>query len=103
MYQRSLLDRGPRRADPPSMSDRDQMLDIRQAAELLNVSETSLRRWTNAGQLACLRVGRKRERRFRRADRLAFMEEQPRPTQEGVARGQPVYLRHSEIDGIPVS
>jgi transcriptional repressor of dcmA and dcmR len=59
------------------MADRDELLDIKQAADLLNVSETSLRRWTNAGQLACLRVGRKRERRFRRADLLAFMEEQP--------------------------
>jgi transcriptional repressor of dcmA and dcmR len=59
------------------MADRDQLLDIKQAAEFLRVSETSLRRWTNAGELACLRVGRKRERRFRRADLLAFMEEQP--------------------------
>src|SRR5258707_15875724 len=103
MYQRSLFDQGPRRADPPSMSDRDQMLDIRQAAELLNVSETSLRRWTNAGRLACLRVGRRRERRFRRADLLAFMEEQPAG---GTA---PVRDRASEpagqtvIDGLPVA
>jgi transcriptional repressor of dcmA and dcmR len=59
------------------MADRDELLDIKQAADFLNVSETSLRRWTNAGRLACLRVGRKRERRFRRADLLAFTEEQP--------------------------
>jgi excisionase family DNA binding protein len=58
-------------------SDNDDLLDIKQAAQFLNVSETSLRRWTNAGRLACLRVGRKRERRFRRADLLAFLEEQP--------------------------
>jgi transcriptional repressor of dcmA and dcmR len=58
-------------------TDQDDLLDIKQAAQFLNVSETSLRRWTNAGQLACLRVGRKRERRFRRADLLAFIEEQP--------------------------
>lgn len=55
----------------------DDLLDIKQAAQFLNVSETSLRRWTNAGRLACLRVGRKRERRFRRADLLAFVEDQP--------------------------
>jgi transcriptional repressor of dcmA and dcmR len=55
----------------------DDLLDIKQAAQFLNVSETSLRRWTNAGRLACLRVGRKRERRFRRADLLGFAEEQP--------------------------
>jgi transcriptional repressor of dcmA and dcmR len=49
------------------------LLDIREAAEFLRVSETSLRRWTNAGQLPCLRIGGRRERRFRRADLLAFM------------------------------
>jgi len=59
------------------MSQPDEYLDIEQAARLLNVSETSLRRWTNSGRLACLRVGRRRERRFRRADLLGFMEEQP--------------------------
>ena len=58
------------------MTEQD-FLDIKQAARLLQVSETSLRRWTNAGLLACLRIGRKRERRFRRADLVAFMEEQP--------------------------
>jgi excisionase family DNA binding protein len=59
-------------------NNRDELLDIKQAAEFLKVSETSLRRWTNSGRLACLRVGRKRERRFRRADLLAFLEEQPK-------------------------
>jgi transcriptional repressor of dcmA and dcmR len=59
------------------MTDSEQLLDIEQAARFLNVSETSLRRWTNAGRLACLRVGRRRERRFRTADLLSFMESQP--------------------------
>jgi len=51
------------------MSEPHEYLNIEQAARLLNVSETSLRRWTNSGRLACLRVGRRRERRFRRAGR----------------------------------
>jgi transcriptional repressor of dcmA and dcmR len=59
------------------MSDANDLLDIGEAAEFLSVSETSLRRWTNAGVLPCLRVGQRRERRFRRADLLAFMENQP--------------------------
>src|SRR5688572_10168717 len=59
------------------MSEAEELLDIEQAARFLNVSETSLRRWTNAGRLACLRVGRRRERRFRTADLLSFMERQP--------------------------
>src|SRR5688500_9231513 len=53
------------------------LLDIKQAALFLNVSETSLRRWTNDGRLACLRVGGRHARRFRRADLIAFLERQP--------------------------
>ncbi len=52
------------------------LLTIKQAARLLNVSEVSLRRWTNSGQLSCLRVGAHRARRFRRSDLMAFMEKQ---------------------------
>jgi transcriptional repressor of dcmA and dcmR len=59
------------------MNDPGELLTIEQAAGFLKVSEASLRRWTNAGRLACLRVGRRRERRFRRADLLAFLEHQP--------------------------
>src|SRR2546426_1190439 len=59
------------------------LLDISEAAAFLSVSETSLRRWTNRGRLRCLRVGGRRERRFRRDDLLAFLGEQgrtdPRP------------------------
>ena len=50
-----------------------ELLDIREAAAFLRVSETSLRRWTNAGQLPCLRIGGRRERRFRRTDLLTFL------------------------------
>src|SRR5258706_12229565 len=50
-----------------------ELLDIREAAALLRVSETSLRRWTNAGRLPCLRVGGRRERRFRRGGLLGFL------------------------------
>ena len=57
------------------MSDPDELLDIGEAAKFLSVSETSLRRWTNAGVLSCLRIGLRRERRFRRSDLLAFMEQ----------------------------
>ena len=57
------------------MSDTIELLDISEAAQVLNVSETSLRRWTNVGVLPCLRIGLRRERRFRRADLLSFMEQ----------------------------
>src|SRR5207244_2512321 len=58
----------------PMQADMAELLDIREAAGFLRVSETSLRRWTNAGQLPCLRIGGRRERRFRRAGRLVVAE-----------------------------
>lgn len=65
------------------MAPEVELLDIAQAAALLNVSEMSLRRWTNTGQLPCLRIGGRRERRFRRADLLAFAEGQSTPKRAG--------------------
>jgi transcriptional repressor of dcmA and dcmR len=83
------------------MTAPSELLDIKQAAHLLHVSETSLRRWTNAGQLACLRVGRRRERRFRRSDLLAFMEHQPADV---AARAVSAGARHQAvIGGIPLT
>jgi len=59
------------------VSSEPELLDIKQAASLLQVSEASLRRWTNAGLLASFRVGGRRERRFRRDDLLAFLDAPP--------------------------
>lgn len=56
------------------MADNQEFLTITEAAEFLQVSETSLRRWTNSGQLRCFRVGGRRERRFLREDLVAFMQ-----------------------------
>jgi excisionase family DNA binding protein len=53
------------------------LLDIEGAARFLGVSKTSLRRWTNSGLLACVRVGGRKERRFRLEDLTAFLQEQP--------------------------
>jgi excisionase family DNA binding protein len=52
----------------------EKLLNVKQAAELLNVSEMTVRRWTNAGLLACFRIGRKRERRFYPSDIQQFIE-----------------------------
>jgi excisionase family DNA binding protein len=76
------------------VTDREPLLDIQEAAGFLNVSETSLRRWTNAGRLSCVRVGRRRERRFRRADLLAFLEHQVAPSRPSD--------RYATIEGVPV-
>jgi excisionase family DNA binding protein len=46
----------------------ERLFDIKDAAEFLNVSEMTIRRWTNSGKLKCYRVGGKRERRFHKSD-----------------------------------
>lgn len=49
------------------------LLTIKEAASYLNVSEMSIRRWTNSGKLKCLRVGQKNERRFRIEDIKSYI------------------------------
>ena len=55
------------------MPEKQRFLTIGEAAQFLNVSEVSLRRWTNSGKLRCFRVGGRSERRFLIDDLLAFM------------------------------
>ena len=50
------------------------VISIKEAAAYLNVSEMSIRRWTNNGKLKCFRVGQKRERRFKIEDLQAFLQ-----------------------------
>lgn len=45
-------------------SELENLLNVKEAAAFLNVSEMTIRRWTDAGLLPCYRVGKKRERRF---------------------------------------
>jgi len=51
----------------------DSLLNTREAADLLRVSEASIRRWSDSGVLPARRVGGRRERRFDRADLERFL------------------------------
>ena len=51
----------------------EKLFTIKEAAGFLNVSEMSLRRWTNSGKLKCYRVGGKNERRFTRQELENFL------------------------------
>lgn len=55
------------------MHNINQFLTISEAARLLKVSKTSLRRWTNDGRLRCYRVGYRGERRFLQDDLLTLV------------------------------
>lgn len=53
------------------------------------MSEASIRRWSDAGLLSAQRVGRRRERRFARADLQRFLGQVPGDTQAGVTANLP--------------
>jgi len=53
------------------------LLNVKQAAEFLNVSEMTIRRWTNQGLLNCYRVGKRQARRFKSRDLMAWLERHP--------------------------
>jgi excisionase family DNA binding protein len=84
-------------------TDVNDLLDIGEAARFLNVSATSLRRWTNAGVLECLRIGKRRERRFRRAALLAFMEQPTVAQRSAGATGRSPANRDSAAESHAVS
>src|SRR6202521_2845109 len=84
-------------------TDVNDLLDIGEAARFLNVSVTSLRRWTNAGVLECLRIGKRRERRFRRAALLAFMEQPAVAQRSAGATGRSPSTRDSAAERLTVS
>src|SRR5258708_31825472 len=49
------------------------MLNTAEAADLLGVSEASVRRWGDAGLFPMQRVGKRQDRRFQRSDLEAFL------------------------------
>ncbi|HET6309480.1 MAG TPA: MEDS domain-containing protein [Candidatus Nitrosotalea sp.] len=49
------------------------LYNTREAAQFLRVSEASIRRWSDFGLLPSHRVGRRRERRFAKADLVLFL------------------------------
>ncbi len=46
----------------------EELLTVRQVTAILNVSPGTARRWADQGYLTCVRVGPRRDRRFRRGD-----------------------------------
>lgn len=61
----------------------ERLLNIKEAAEILNVCEMTVRRWTNSGSLHCYRVGGKLERRFRKQDLQDYLEKGGVRTENG--------------------
>jgi excisionase family DNA binding protein len=57
------------------------LLNTREAAQFLRVSEASIRRWSDSGLLRAQRVGGRRERRFMQGDLLGFLAQPSTETQ----------------------
>jgi excisionase family DNA binding protein len=76
----------------------EELLNIKQAAKILNASVISLRRWSDSGKLPCLRVGVKRERRFLLSDLYAYLELEVAPNRDD----SPVRMAYIELEGIAI-
>ncbi|MEE8373026.1 MAG: helix-turn-helix domain-containing protein [Dehalococcoidia bacterium] len=51
------------------------MLTARQVSDFLQVSISTVRRWSSSGMLKCYRVGSRGDRRYQRDDVLRFLQE----------------------------
>lgn len=56
------------------MAKRTKLLKIREAAEMLSVNPETLRRWDRQGKLKAIRVGSRRDRRYRQQDIFGLMD-----------------------------
>ena len=57
------------------------LMTLDDAAAFLGVAKITLRRWTVNGQLRCVRVGSRRDRRFRKSDLDAYIRRNTTDTQ----------------------
>ena len=64
------------------------MLTIRQVAAFMNVSISTVRRWSDKGMLDCYHVGSRGDRRYRRRDILQFLEKSTRHLRAGTIQGK---------------
>jgi len=55
------------------MTIQEPLMTIHEVAQFLKVAPATVRRWTDAGQLKCYRVGNKKERRFEKNDVLRYL------------------------------
>lgn len=81
----------------------ESLLNIKQAAKILNASEISLRRWSDAGKLPCMRIGARRERRFRLSDLLAYLEQDQTQDDTAIVMHAADRIAHINLAGISIN
>jgi len=80
----------------------EELLNIKQAAKILNASAISLRRWSDSGRLPCLRVGIKRERRFRLSDLYKYLEQGPSSRNNVRIKNSKSRIAQIDLEGISI-
>jgi excisionase family DNA binding protein len=64
----------------PKAHPGEALLNTAEAARFLRVSQASIRRWSDAGNLPSHRLGRRNERRFAESDLVAFLNRADNPS-----------------------
>jgi excisionase family DNA binding protein len=54
--------------------DNSKLIDIEEAARILKVHKETLRRWDNSGKLKAVRVGSRKDRKYKAADIINALE-----------------------------
>ncbi len=57
------------------MSEKTKLIRIKEAAEMLGVNPETLRRWDNQGRLQAVRMGKRKDRRYKVEDLQKIIEE----------------------------
>ncbi|MBI2882479.1 MAG: MEDS domain-containing protein [Candidatus Methylomirabilis oxyfera] len=73
------------------------LLNTKEAAKFLAVSEASVRRWADAGILPCRRIGGRRERRFTKDDLLFVLKKEKRPATASSMRQNFILIEGVEV------
>ncbi|MCA9253656.1 MAG: helix-turn-helix domain-containing protein [Phycisphaerales bacterium] len=74
-------------------------MTLDEAAAYLGVAKITLRRWTTDGQLRCVRVGTRGDRRFRRADLDAYIRANTLPNSKTTGKGRAQRTQRSPRPG----
>jgi len=70
----------------------DKLIDINEAAKLINVNPETLRRWDRDGKLIAIKVNDRGDRRYRESDLMEFVKTNPKLIQYGQVISHGGYL-----------
>jgi len=70
----------------------DKLIDINEAAKLINVNPETLRRWDRDGKLIAIKVNDRGDRRYRESDLMEFVKTNPKLIQYGQVISNGGYL-----------